>query len=218
MNLDIRKVRTRWINADKDVHKAGMMKALLDGLAFEDHGRFPAITGIKPHRGAPKSIAHYRGCAKSHFKLLNQTIIRDGTPVLILEDDVEVEDDAPTEIWVPDDADCIYLGTSHGNRGYQAVGYKKGVVRICGVLATHAILYLNQDFAKRVVKIGKKYVRKKHPFDVAMAAVLQPTSRVCALHRPMFYQADAKNEVNKWETMTRTPLIITDQVLTVPIR
>jgi len=210
MRLDIRNTRTRWINVEKDVTKACMMQDLLDSLGFSDHQRFPAVTGIKPHREVRKGEEHYRNCAESHFRLLKQTILKDGLPILILEDDIDAEYPFEPFLEVPDEADCVYLGTSHGSLQYKAVGPKNGLVRIRGVLATHAILYLKKEYARSVRKLGKKYIyRRNLPFDVAIASELQDNSRVCARHQPMFYQADSKNEVNKWETLTRTPLIVT---------
>ena len=184
MQLDIRNVRTRWINMEKDVDKAAMMQGLLDGLGFTDHERFEAVVGIKPHRGVRKGEEHYRSCAESHFRVLKETIFRDGKPVLVLEDDIDVEKPFAPEFFVPDEADAVYLGTSHGGFKYKAVGYKHGLVRIMGVLATHAILYLNKDYAKAVKKLGRHYIYRKHlPFDVALAAELQAANRVCARHQ-----------------------------------
>ena len=46
------------------------------------------VTGIAPHEGVRRGEEHYRNCAESHFKILEETILADGEPVLILEDDV----------------------------------------------------------------------------------------------------------------------------------
>ncbi len=86
MRIDIRNTRTRWINMQHDVDKAEMMQDMLDELGFTDHQRFNAVTGIKPHKGVREGEEHYRSCAESHFRLLKETIIKDGLPVLILEE------------------------------------------------------------------------------------------------------------------------------------
>ena len=93
--MNICDVRTRWINVDKDVEKAKQMQELLDGLGFTDHQRFSAVTGIEPHEGVRRGEEHYRNCAESHFKILEETILSDGKPVLILEDDVDFD----SNIW-----------------------------------------------------------------------------------------------------------------------
>ena len=51
MQLDIRNVRTRWINVDKDEQKAKEMVELFEAKEFTDHQRFSAVTGIEPHEG-----------------------------------------------------------------------------------------------------------------------------------------------------------------------
>jgi len=209
MQLDLRKIRTRWINMVQDADKADMMQDMLDELGFVDHQRFKAVTGIKPHKGVREGEEHYRSCAESHFRVLRETILKDGLPVLILEDDIDAERPFSPIVQVPKEADCLYVGTSHGSFGYKATLLGEDLLRIRGVLATHAILYMTKEYASKVKKLGKKYIYKKNrPFDIALAAELQHGNRVCALRKPLFYQSDAKNENNKWEMITRTPLIV----------
>ena len=121
MQIDLRNVRTRWINVDKDEEKARQMNELLDGLGFTNHERFSVVTGIAPHEGVRRGEEHYRNCAESHFKILEETILADGEPVLILEDDVEVNPEAfvVSEFPIPENADCIYLGISTGDGNFE---------------------------------------------------------------------------------------------------
>ena len=51
----------------------------------------------------------------------------------------------------------------------------------------------------------------QRPFDV-FTYQLQGRHNVYAYHHPLFYQADAKNNANKWEHITRTPLRLKSQV------
>ena len=208
-NTNICDVRTRWINVDKDVEKAKQMQELLDGLGFNDHERCSAITHIKPHEGVRVGEEHYRNCAESHFKILNETILTDGKPVLILEDDVEADEIMKhnLEIPIPEDADAIYFGTSHGDGNYKAVDLKNGWVKIEKVFATHAIMHINKEFSQSVIDIGKKWIYEHNrPFDVGIAYDIQSKFNVYAPIKPFFYQADSKNGTNKWEHITRTPL------------
>ena len=185
-----------------------MMQELLMKLKFSNHRRFSALGGIPPHEGVRAGEEHYRSCAESHFAVLQDTILKDGNPVLIIEDDIEAEIPM-TVMEVPDDADCVYLGTSHGGMNYKATIVSQQLSRIEGVLATHAILYLNREYAEKTIEIGKKWIYEQNrPFDVGMAFELQPISKVYALRAPLFYQSDAKNAVNKWERITRTPLLV----------
>ena len=108
---------------------------------------------------------------------------------------------------VPDDADAIYLGTSHGDGNYSAQDVGNGWMRIEKVFATHSILYLNERICKTVIDIGRHWIYNlNRPFDVGFAYQVQPQFKVYAPHIPFFYQADSKNKKNKWEGLTRTPL------------
>ena len=221
MEIDFRDVRTRWINVDKDTSKAEQMVELLDSLGFNNHERFSAVTNVPPHEGVRKGEEHYRNCAESHFAVLKETILKDGDPVLILEDDVEYTDaltdyiskDKPcSPIVFPDDVDAIYIGTSHGDGQYTAHHAEKGWLSVKGVFATHAILYLSKSYAEETLQVGKQWIYEKNTtFDVGLAYELQPSKKVYAPIVPFFYQADSKNSVNKWETITKTPLRIAEQ-------
>ena len=216
MKIDLRNVRTRWINVDKDIDKARQMNELLDGLGFQNSERFSAITGIEPHEGVRKGEEHYRSCAESHFALLENTILKDGKPVLILEDDVETTDaindfvstEYKTELEYPEDAAAIYVGTSQGDGQYYAEKKDDSEwLKVRGVFATHAILYLSEEYARQTIEVGKRWIYEKNiPFDVGLAKELQPNHAVYAPIVPFFYQADSKNSVNKWEAITKTPL------------
>ena len=208
MDFKICDVRTRWINVDKDVEKAHQMQELLDGLGFTDHERVSAVTGIPPHDGVRKGEEHYRNCAESHFKILEETILKDGKPVLILEDDVEVEHESyNAEFIIPEGTDAIYFVTSHGDNSYEAIDQGNGYSKIQRVYATHAILHVNPEFSRSAIEHGKTHIYKHNrPFDLGLAYEVQPRFNVLAPYGPFFYQADSKNSVNKWEGVTRTPL------------
>ncbi len=206
--MNIRDVRTRWINVDKDVDKARQMQELLDGLGFTNHERVSAVTGIQAHEGVRHGEEHYRSCAESHFKILEETILSDGQPVLILEDDVDFDMNLFTpDIPLPENADAFYYGISHGDGNYEADKICDGIVKIQKVFATHAILHINPDYSKKVIEVGKHWIyERNHPFDVGCVYEVQPNFIVYASETPPIYQADSKNTVNKWESLTRTPL------------
>ena len=208
MQIDLRNVRTRWINVDKDEEKARQMNKLLDGLGFTNHERFSAVTGIAPHEGVRRGEEHYRNCAESHFKILEETILADGEPVLILEDDVEVNPEAfVAEFPIPENADCIYLGVSTGDGSFEAINNNDGFAKIKRVFATHAILHMSKEMSKDVIDFGKKFIYERNtPFDVGFAYDVQPRYNVFTPYVPFFYQADSKNTVNKWEHLTINPL------------
>ena len=205
MKIDLRDVTVRWVNVDADTEKNIMMEELCERVGFRNASRFSAVTGIDPHEGVRPGEEHYRNCAESHFKIFEET---DSYPLLILEDDVEPESVFTCDLEnVPDDADAIYLGTSHGDGNYSAQDAGNGWMRIEKVFATHSILYLNERICKTVIDIGRHWIYNlNRPFDVGFAYEVQPQFKVYAPHVPFFYQADSKNKKNKWEGLTRTPL------------
>ncbi len=207
MNIDLREIPCVWINVDADAEKAEQMESLLAGLGIRDRRRFSGITGIAPHATVNHGEEHYRNCAESHFGVLQAALDADTFPILVLEDDVEVQDfpDAPIEC--PDDADALYLGTSHGSPDYRATPVSDLLFRIERVYAAHAVVHLTREYAEAVIAEGRQAIYERdEPFDVALAFDIQPRFNVHAMRSPIFYQSDAKNRVNQWEHMTRTPL------------
>lgn len=213
--MNICDVRTRWINVDGDDVKKQHMDELLGGLEFSDHERVSAVTGVEPHEGVRAGEEHYRSCAESHFKILEETIIKDGNPVLILEDDVGTDGTiiANKNVPIPEDADAIYFGTSHGDGNYEAIDMMNGWAKIKRVFATHAIMHINPEFSRKVIEVGKKWIYERNrPFDVGIAYDIQHEFNVYAPRVPFFFQADSMNAVNKWEQITRTPLTLKKKI------
>ena len=208
MKIDLRNVTTKWINLDAATEKNEQMIELATKFGFTNASRVSAVSGIEPHVGVNKGEEHYRSCAESHFKILQEAIDNNQFPILILEDDVDVLESAfIPEFECPDDADAIYFGTSHGDNNYEAIDQKNGWCKIKRVFATHAIMYLSSKYAEEVITIGKKWIYENNkPFDVGLAYELQHKYIVYSPYVPFFYQADRKNSVNKWEGLTKTPL------------
>ena len=208
MNIDLRDVTTKWINLDRDTEKNQMMEELCTRIGLTNASRVPACEGVDPHEGVRPGEEHYRNCAESHFNIYKEALENGSFPLLILEDDVEVENRFSIELKeIPDDADAIYLGTSHGDNNYSATDVGNGWMKIERVFATHSILYINPKICEAILEVGKRWIYEiNRPFDVGIAYEIQPQFRVYAPHAPFFYQADAKNNVNKWEGLTRTPL------------
>ncbi len=174
------------------------MRTLLYGLRFSKQGRFSAFT---------KKDNHTENCGESHFRLLEQTILKDGEPILILEDDVDVETSFNPILDIPEGADCVYLGISHGDRTYGARDMGHGWLQVHRIFATHAILHLNRKYSEEMIQVGRKWIEDGKPFDVGLAYELQGKYKVCTPTEPLFFQSDSKNKVNKWELVTRTPLV-----------
>ena len=211
MKIDLSNVYTRWINLDEKTDNAEMMGELFDRCSMKNTHRFSAIRKSATHEGVRAGEEHYPGIAESQFACMRD-ILDKGVPGLILEDDVEVTELFPevtngkAEIEVPDDADAIYLGISHGDGNYVAQDVGNGLCRISKMLAAHAILYTSERYIEQILKdVPTAMYELNQPFDVFVYQ-LQEHFNVYAYHHPMFYQADAKNNANKWEKITRTPL------------
>ena len=214
MKIDIRDIRTQWINLEKDTTKAEQMVTLLNERGFKNHERFAAMCEDTEF-GITKDNCNWFGthmCGLSHRKLLNETIVSDGEPIFVLEDDVEIENDTiKYEIEIPDDADAVYLGTSQGDCNYSAISANEDTAKVQRIFATHAIIHLNPEYSKRVVQVTEDAVKVDGPFDVQIAYGIQKDFNVYAVKAPYFYQADSKNTVNKYEYITRIPLLLNDE-------
>ena len=134
-------------------------------------------------------------------------------PFLIVEDDIHPMH-LSTQIDIPKNADAIYLGLSHWiyPHPYDSLGsglhirpshssdftetddtISDPIVRIHGMLAGHAILFLNQpsendrDYLSQCILRIKDRLPHKTPHDLILAA-LQHEYPVYALKYPLFYQ------------------------------
>ena len=108
MKVDLRNTRTRWINVESDKTKAEQMVELLDKLQYKNAERFNAITSVDVKQKNQFYLTHC--CGESHFHALEETILSDNEPVLILEDDVEVEyKNYLNEFEIPKGIDALYL-------------------------------------------------------------------------------------------------------------
>ena len=199
MIIDLREIQVVWINLDSAVENFKTMQERLGDNGFKFTYRKSARI-IPAPEGTIASNAHYVGCAQSHIDILDDE--KYSTPVLILEDDAEFSDVFSPVIDIPDDSDGIYLGVSSGNRGYQTKKHNKNYMRIGGVLATHAILYITPAFRQQMSKIAKHSIHHiKKPWDVG-AAALQFYKKVYTPNIPYFYQSDNRESANKWQLFT----------------
>ena len=209
MKLNLCDVPVYWINVDSQVNENKEMKTMVETLGFNNYERFSAITNIKPHEGVREGEEHYRCVAESHFHILEKCLKEDIFPVIIFEDDIDCELNNFKHVVenVPDDADALYLGISHGDNNYSAIAWDDGICKIERVFAAHAILYFSKDYAKKVIEVGRSFIYEKNtPFDVGVAYEVQSKYNIYATNPPFFYQSNKKNSRNKWEHLTRTPL------------
>ena len=135
-------------------------------------------------------------------------------PFIIVEDDIH-EMHLCKQLDIPDNADAIYLGLSHWiyPHPYHSLGTglhirpsnstdftdtSDDIVRIRGMLAGHAILFVNQpsndnnhrDYLSQCIVRIKDRIPHKTPHDLILAA-LQHEYPVYALKYPIFFQDEA---------------------------
>jgi hypothetical protein len=199
MKIDLRKIPIVWINLDSAVENAKIMQGRLDQYGFKNTHRKSGLI-IPPPPGTDKSIAHFKGCGQSHIDILDNKEY--STPLLILEDDIEFVDNFNPVIDIPDDSDGVYLGISHGNRYYQSCRHDENYLRIGGILAAHAILYVTPQFREAMSNIGKHCLNVlQRPWDMGTAAI-QQHFKVYAPNEPFFYQSNDRESSNKWQDLT----------------
>lgn len=184
MKIDLRKIKTFYINLDKDTIRNESMQQLVSDFGFTNAER----SAGEYRAGDPLS-----GCAASHFNILSTN----KTKTIILEDDCVLKRNTPV-IEVPDDADAIYLGLSEWgyfrdvskreNFTFIQHNEYKNVYKVNGMLATHAILYLNKDYMKMCEIVSKFSADNSVHVDQGFARI-QRYFNVYALAEPIFYQS-----------------------------
>jgi hypothetical protein len=202
MKIDLREIPVVWINLDSAKKNAETMQKRFKDFGFKNTHRKSGLI-IPPPPNTDVSIAHYRGCGQSHIDILDDQYT---SPLLVLEDDVEFADNFNPVIEIPDDSDAIYLGISHGNRYYHTCKKDEQYLRIAGILAAHAILYINPNFRKEMSEIGKYCLYELNkPWDVGTASI-QYKYNVYTPNNPLIYQSNDRESANKWQNLTDRPL------------
>jgi hypothetical protein len=141
---------------------------------------------------------HFVGCGQSHIDALQSG----KAPLLILEDDAQVTEHYREEIDIPHDADAIYLGWSTANKKMTVDPFSEHLVKVTGLAAAHAILYLSprfKAFAENAIRVA--IYEEQVPLDV-MLAHIQKDFDVYAVRKPYFVQSNARYSVNKWQSIT----------------
>ena len=192
MKLDIREIKTYYINLDRDVDRKNSMELMLKKNGFKNYERVEGILG-----------ENRTGCSLSHVKALKTAIKNDQYPYLILEDDASIFI-KNFLIEVPDDADAMYLGLSVVGSNLSEPGMAQTMLKIkeldenkhvvVNMLARHAILHINKDYDLKAIEYNEKFIYDPKSFfagDVAISQ-LNKDKRVYALNTPIFYQSDIK--------------------------
>lgn len=182
MKLKLTDIPVYYINLDDQEEKRKRTETLLKQIGFKYVERFSAI---RHERG------RIIGCARSHYEILNKAT----PPFIILEDDCSLNKEVPEVIDVPDNADSLYLGISHWGRYLNHSGpyvhttkVDDEVVRVHNMLATHAILYLSEQYVDICKRISHHYgYEVENHLDIGFAEV-QRFYNVYCLDEPLFRQ------------------------------
>lgn len=191
MKINLLKVPVYYINLDKDTAKAEKLESLLYDIGFEQVERF-AGTQI----ATPKV-----GCATSHQAILEKLKDHSG-PFIILEDDASLAK-LQKEIEVPEDADAVYLGNSrfglydnHGQLKVSAERVDDKLYRVYNMLGAHAILYLNNSYARFLANAISFNIDIKDNQDKVRASTMKYFN-IYTLNTPFFYQEGKHEKVTR---------------------
>jgi hypothetical protein len=182
MKIDLREIPVFYINLDNAEIKKERTENLLNSLNFKQITRISAIK---------HPLGRIVGCARSHHKILCEN----KPPFIILEDDCTLNKEFDGVINIPETADAVYLGFSHWGRYLNHSGpfvhsYKISpeCVRVFNMLATHSILYLDEEYAKICSRIARHYGYEiQNHLDIGFAEI-QKLFNVIALDEPIFRQ------------------------------
>lgn len=208
MIIDLRNVITRWINLDEHRENAKAMQKQFSDLGIVRSERLSASKIPPPLNYNQAYGKHYIGCGTSHIRSFS---VMNEYPTLVLEDDCKITPSYQSVINIPDNTDAIYLGISNGNPNTVAVDLRsvedrqknnQGWARIAGMLATHAILYVSERYAKRAEAVTKHCIEDlKIPLDMGLSQIQREFNVYCPIF-PFFIQADDRQSENKWEHFT----------------
>jgi hypothetical protein len=172
-----------YINLDDQDQKRKQTESLLKKLGFKYVERFSAI-----RHDAGRII----GCARSHCEILSKKI---KPPFIILEDDCDLNREFVSEIDVPDNADALYLGISHWGRYLNHSGpyvhterVDENIVRVYNMLATHAIMYLSDEYVDICKRISYHFGYEiENHLDIGFAEI-HKFYNVYSFDEPLFRQ------------------------------
>jgi hypothetical protein len=184
MKLNLLDIPIYYVNLDDEDQKRKNTESMLKCIGFKYVNR---VSAIKHEKG------RIIGCARSHYEVLKDT----KPPFIIIEDDCALNKDFVNEIEIPDDADALYLGISHWGRylnhsgpyvHYQSVNDE--IVRVYNMLATHAIMYLSQQYVDICKRISYHYgYEVEGHLDIGFAEI-HKFYNVYSYDEPLFRQYD----------------------------
>ena len=196
---DITKFPVYYIGALDKNHSA--LEIMLRRAGFKNIKKSPGV----PDRHKAS------GVAKAHMAALELALSECKGSFIILEDDVQIES-PQKEITVPEGADAVYLGLStwglKNGKGQVGIAGEKmngGIYRMYNMLAAHAILYVNHDYARFILKSIPIFLKMKTNQDKMRAETMKYWN-VYASKTPVFYQSGRYERYTRF-TLTEQRLV-----------
>jgi hypothetical protein len=187
------------------VEKHNRMLSMFNNLGMKNTEHFEGIK-LDPN-------SHIKdGSGMATHTLLTKIIKENSFPCLILEDDAKETKCYIDTFDVPDECDALYLGISKaGSKGQpcQATVYNDNYFRVWNMLATHAVIYFNKNYAQKIVDNGKFLLENNIPYDIGIGDIHDEFT-ILTTEYPIFYQYDpdksSKFDVEWYTKYQLTPL------------
>lgn len=188
--LDLRTVKTVYMNPyhnEKYKARKHYMDSFLKNLGFQNVHHFQSGTDKYPQCLCDATVQ----ILEAHM---------DDTPLLLLEDDIELMPGCSFVVPIHTGTDAVYLGLSRSaghpteNRHYGDTvleDLSEDMVRVVNMLSGHAILYCSQRYKKAIVE-----TLKANPgvYNDVLMSRQQKNFFVFAPRIPVFYQSSALND------------------------
>jgi hypothetical protein len=175
------------------VEKHNRMLSMFNNLGMKNTEHFEGIK-LDPN-------SHIKdGSGMATHTLLTKIIKENSFPCLILEDDAKETKCYIDTFDVPDECDALYLGISKaGSKGQpcQATVYNDNYFRVWNMLATHAVIYFNKNYAQKIVDNGKFLLENNIPYDIGIGDIHDEFT-ILTTEYPIFYQYDP-NKTSKFD-------------------
>lgn len=192
MSIDIRKVPVYCIVAPGEGDR---LQKMLQSSGFED---VRTTAGILERN---KKV----GVAKAHMNALALALEECDGPFVILENDVDIFN-SDMNVFTVKDVDAIYLGVSmwglKNGRGELGMisGDKNngGLYRMYNMLAAHAVLYINHDYAEFLLGAIPIFIAMQTNQDKLRAETMKYWN-IYAMNYPIFYQRGKYEKYTKFK-------------------
>jgi hypothetical protein len=196
-----------------DIRKLPVYYISMEDTGIEEMLRDKGFSDIRKSDGVREKVKA-TGVAKAHVAALKKALSECDGPFIILEEDVLMNTFDP-DIPVRKDMDALYLGVSewglkdgHGQRKIAVLKENNGFYRALNMLAAHAILYINHDYARFLVDNIPLFITMGTNQD-KMRAETMKYWKVYAKKFPIFYQSGKYEKYTNFTLpgSTNVPLI-----------